>query len=264
MSRIFTFGCSFTEYRWPTWADIILYGNVGYNCGVSGGGFDSILYRLMEVDRKFKLTSDDKVIIVFTTPLRWDIITNYSWSTHGQILNSQFKKYENKLYSLEGLIFKSFYNIKIIHDFLENKKINYVFGSVNDLFLDLGNYFEKIDIIEETNELINYVKNNVEIKLLNFSKYTSSYKTGWTTTKKYIDNNSEYHPRPITYYSWVNDILVKEIDVDIKITKEQILEIEKHIDSMEYVSQSHEIKNIFPDFFEHRLSYSIYIKDKTN
>jgi hypothetical protein len=29
-SRIFTFGCSFTEYEWPTWADIILYKNIRY------------------------------------------------------------------------------------------------------------------------------------------------------------------------------------------------------------------------------------------
>jgi hypothetical protein len=259
MSRIFTFGCSFTEYRWPTWADIILYGNDGYNCGVTGGGFDSILYRLMEADRKFKLTSDDKVIIVFTTPLRWDIIVDCVWSTHGQVINSPYAKYENKLYSLEGLIFKSFYNIKLIDDFLKNKKINYVFGSVNDLYTDLGNYFEKIDIIEETNELINYVKNNVEIKLLDFSKYTKSYETGWLPTKKYIDDNTEYHPRPITHYNWVNDILLKEMDIDIKITKEQILEIELHIDSIEYVNQSLQIKNIFPDFFKNRLSNSIYI-----
>ena len=26
--RIFTFGCSFTQYHWPTWADILINENI--------------------------------------------------------------------------------------------------------------------------------------------------------------------------------------------------------------------------------------------
>jgi len=34
MGRIFTFGCSFTEYSWPTWADMILHKREGVNYGI--------------------------------------------------------------------------------------------------------------------------------------------------------------------------------------------------------------------------------------
>ena len=49
-NRIFTFGCSFTQYCWPTWADMLLYENSGKNYGISGGGFDQILSNLIQCD----------------------------------------------------------------------------------------------------------------------------------------------------------------------------------------------------------------------
>ena len=96
--RIFTLGCSFTNYAWPTWADIILYGNEGYNLGITGAGFDVLLYRLLEADRVYKLTPNDVVIVILTTPLRWDLIVNQEcplWNGFGQVTTSPNSKYEN-------------------------------------------------------------------------------------------------------------------------------------------------------------------------
>lgn len=259
MGRIFTFGCSFTEYRWPTWADIILYGNKGYNCAVSGGGFDSILYRLMETDRKFKLTSEDKIIIVFTTPLRWDLITNLSWSTHGQVINNPIlSKHQDKLFSIDGLAYKSYNNILLIDEYLKNRNLNHIFGSITDIYEHVGNYFEFFDMANETKDLINHVKNKVEIKLCDFKSFMGEDKS-WEVTKKYKDDNSEYHPRPITHYKWVKEVLMKHIDIDLKVSENQIKEIENHIDKLEYVEDSNKIKHVFPEFFDKRVSNSIYI-----
>jgi hypothetical protein len=260
MGRIFTFGCSFTEYKWPTWADMILYGNEGYNCGVSGGGFDSILYRLIETDRKFKLTTDDKIIIVFTTPLRWDLIINQQWSTHGQVTNSpHFVKYLDKLFSIDGLIYKSFYNIQLIDDFLKYRNLNYVFGSLNGIYSHIGNYFEYHDISEETKGLIKYVSDRVNVELMDFKTFIMGQSESWTVTKKYKNDNSEYHPRPLTHYKWVTEILMKHMEIDLKLSENEIMEIETHIEKLEYVEDSTKIKDVFPKFFNKRLLYSIYL-----
>ena len=50
--RLFAFGCSFTCYIYPTWADII-YQSLNedcefYNCGRSGGGNLFISHRITE------------------------------------------------------------------------------------------------------------------------------------------------------------------------------------------------------------------------
>ena len=265
MGRIFTFGCSFTDYRWPTWADIILYGNEGYNCAVTGGGFDSILYRLLEVDRKFKLTKEDKIIIVLTTPLRWDIIVNQSWSTHGQITsNPSFAKYENKLFSIDGLAYKSFNNLLLIQEFLERRNLNYVFGAITDLYKHLGNYFEDYNRVSETDELIKYVKSKVKIELIDFKNFISDPDTPWVTTKVYKDNKSEYHPRPLTHYRWVTDVLMKHMNIDLKITQDQLLEVEKHIDTLVYDDESFQIKDVFPEFFKKKLPIGLYIDSKSS
>jgi len=125
MKRTFTFGCSFTEYFWPTWADIILYDNNGFNLGISGGGYDSILYRMTEADRVFKFTPDDNVIIVFTTPLRWDLTGSNQWSANGQVYNNKvFEKYFDEFFTFETLLFQSYHNMVLINDFLKHKKFN--------------------------------------------------------------------------------------------------------------------------------------------
>ena len=35
---LYTFGCSFTKYVWPTWADLLLSQVDGENWGMCGGG----------------------------------------------------------------------------------------------------------------------------------------------------------------------------------------------------------------------------------
>ena len=45
---LYTFGCSFTKYVWPTWADLLLSQVDGENWGMCGGGNKFIFETLME------------------------------------------------------------------------------------------------------------------------------------------------------------------------------------------------------------------------
>tara|TARA_R110002153_G_scaffold268551_1_gene433395 strand:+ start:1895 stop:2668 length:774 start_codon:yes stop_codon:yes gene_type:complete len=67
--RIFTFGCSFTSFIWTTWSDIIGDDlNIPvFNWGISGLGNVGIFHRMLECDLKYKFTSDDLIIVNWTS-----------------------------------------------------------------------------------------------------------------------------------------------------------------------------------------------------
>jgi hypothetical protein len=264
MSRIFTFGCSFVDYTWPTWADIILYNNNGYNFGISGGGFDSILYRILESDRKYKFTPSDKIIVIFTTPLRLDVMLygnseskNLYWVAAGQFTNTSYLKYNDELFCIDGLIYKSYNNIILIDNYLKNKKLNYIFGSVNNLYENIGNYFEKFDILDKTKDLISFVKDEVKIKLTDFHTFSLQPKDKWIYSKIY-DDNIDYHLRPKDHLLWVKDELIKYMDISINVTDEQIMRIEHEIDIASTQSALYNtLLNKFPEFYNNK-SLNVY------
>lgn len=88
--RFFVFGCSFTGYKWPTWADI-LYNQATnleyYNYGVGGAGNLQIMAKLSHANQKFKFNHDDLVAVMFTSFNREDRWINGSWLSLGNIYN---------------------------------------------------------------------------------------------------------------------------------------------------------------------------------
>jgi len=89
--RFFAFGCSFTSYVWPTWADIVSkeMPNAEYfNFGVSGSGNLLISLRIAEANNRFKFTDTDLIMIMFTTYTREDRWVDNKWITPGNIYNN--------------------------------------------------------------------------------------------------------------------------------------------------------------------------------
>ena len=101
MRRLFTFGCSFTEYKWPTWADI-LGREFDYfeNWGRCGAGNSFILYSLSECIKRNKISKHDTVIIMWSSIAREDRWVK-TWITPGSIYTQNeydenfVKKYAN-------------------------------------------------------------------------------------------------------------------------------------------------------------------------
>lgn len=87
MTRLFTFGCSFTQYwRWPTWADYVGQGFDFYeNWGLCGAGNSYILYSLMECHRRHRLNSHDKVLVMWTNTSREDRYVKNRWLEGGNV-----------------------------------------------------------------------------------------------------------------------------------------------------------------------------------
>ena len=84
--RLFTFGCSFTGYDWPTWADILGKGFKFFeNWGRLGGGNQFIFNSLVECHLRNTLTKNDVVCIMWTNVTRIDRYLNNDWALAGNI-----------------------------------------------------------------------------------------------------------------------------------------------------------------------------------
>lgn len=84
--RFFAFGCSMTNYFWPTWADIIGTEVPNYyNYGKSGAGNMFISNALVEANKKHKFTQDDLVVVMWSSISREDRYRKRNWVTPGNI-----------------------------------------------------------------------------------------------------------------------------------------------------------------------------------
>lgn len=78
--RFFAFGCSFTSYKWMTWADII--GNdIEYyeNWAEKSAGNHFIFNSVIEADTRYNFNEDDLVMVFWTTKQREDRYLENRW-----------------------------------------------------------------------------------------------------------------------------------------------------------------------------------------
>jgi hypothetical protein len=79
-NRLFVFGCSFTRYLWPTWADIIGQDIPLYeNWGRGGAGNHYIFNSVIEANIRHTFTKDDLVMIMWSSTTREDRYSNNNW-----------------------------------------------------------------------------------------------------------------------------------------------------------------------------------------
>ena len=85
--RLFAFGCSFTNYAWPTWATIMAYDLQIpiYNFAIAGLGNRGIMNRIIEADAKFNIQPEDKIVILWSSFERWDHIHDGEYQAVGSI-----------------------------------------------------------------------------------------------------------------------------------------------------------------------------------
>ena len=89
MTRLFTFGCSFTNYRWSTWADCLAPEFDEFqNWGQAGGGNHYIFNSVMEADQRHQFGPGDTVVVCWTSFTRDDRYVNGKWHTPGNMFST--------------------------------------------------------------------------------------------------------------------------------------------------------------------------------
>jgi hypothetical protein len=259
MGRIFTYGCSFTDYCWPTWADMLLYKNEGLNLAISGGGAEQILHRLISTDMRYSLTKDDIVIIVFPSLYRHDLIQNNdsSWAHYGQVTNTDLMQYEGKLFTLDGCAYRNLNAMLAIQNYLLSKKINFLFGSLGDMFYLIPGVNYSKDIVQHKQ----YVKSKIDFKLKSFSHFLSNGDKDydWVVRKKF-GNYLDVHPRPTEHFKWLNEELGKYIDLNLKVSNDDLKMMEKYVDIATSIKECNDFFQYKTRYLDNKVSSHIYFE----
>jgi hypothetical protein len=88
--RLFVFGCSYTQYKWPTWAHILrteIDNCEFYNFAKTGAGNHFISIRVAEANSRYKFNENDLVCIMWTSFTREDRWIDGKWLSPGSIYN---------------------------------------------------------------------------------------------------------------------------------------------------------------------------------
>jgi len=233
MKRLFTFGCSFTNYHWPTWADILGREFDYYeNWGQTGGGNPFIFYSLIECLRKNQVQVTDTIVVMWSSIARLDYYANHKWITHGHWGNVPLeKKYQKKIAEINddrGYLLRDALVIDSAKRVLDSLGVKYIFLSMVpfDLKNDQG-HLENQDILEFFKDSFDAVRPSV---------YELIFNLDWNSRPFLIQNKIEkknYESATEKFYDQIKGVEWPSFEKFFKrdytgIRKEVISEIEEN------------------------------------
>lgn len=229
--RLFVFGCSFTQYRWPTWANIIAYDlNIPfYNYGRPGAGNYFIFNMLMQADADYQFNQDDLIIICWTNVAREDRYKNGNWVTPGNIYTQQAfdQKYVQEWADPVSYLIRDFAFIKASWELLDKRACQFHFLKMID-FSQVDQWAATAhDVSDELTKKYEYYLSKVA---------PSFYKVLWNNSttvqlrsedEKYDSKFTDGHPTvkdALNYLQGVFDHEFKQQTIDTVNTSERLLE----------------------------------------
>jgi len=260
MNRLFVFGCSFTSYIWPTWADMLGIEFPYYeNWAISNTGNRAIAERVAECNAKNKFTEQDTVIVQWSSHTRhdWfidekDPITeeNIGWAVNRvKGRKPKFQKlvdyiYSDKAYSMNTLNF-----VSMIQALLEQTKCKWFMTSIGDL-RNLGYDTIFSDKLEDIKLPKKKIKNcliwELYPELKCYEHIWTKYSNNWLNpifptvieNKNYIwkfekDNYIDFHPTMFHHNLWLEQNLKNKLNINYQYdaVRNQMVELSNRIKS---------------------------------
>jgi hypothetical protein len=199
MTRLFTFGCSFTNYRWSTWADC-LAPEFDYfeNWGQSGAGNHYIFNSIMEADQRQMFGPNDTVIVCWTTATREDRYVQGRWQTLGNmhscpIYNPEYLKTH---VDDRGYLIRDFAFVKAVKTLLENRPgVNWKFMSM----MEIASMPWPDDTVSEHRDVMRLYEDVFHAMGPSYQK--TLFNNGWP------DRNGDPHPSPAEHLAFLDIVL---------------------------------------------------------
>ena len=270
MKRFFAFGCSYTNYAWPTWANLLSINyDEFYNWGLAGLGNRAIAERVSEANAKHRFTKDDLIIVQWSSHLRHDFWHKYScsdrpytWKTSGSVFNYINEKlYDQKW--IETFFYEPAYfmhtlnHISLTQGFLNDIGCEWYMTSIGDirnLGTDLRNHadygelghiaspadidtdmlaWKKIPELSVYNEVI--WEKHADKWLMPMERHARQH---LELTYKYVDDTrggskqfeDDFHPTPRQHTLWLASQLKDRLHLSQEIF-ETFDEISKDVDT---------------------------------
>ena len=209
--RFFAFGCSFTNYKWPTWSDII-GSHVPYyrNWGKQGGGNHYIFNSIVEANQQYQFNKDDLVMVMWSSIYREDRYSGTGWQNDTSLSQEEtYGKSWVKKYGTDtrGFMIRDFAMIRAAQILLKSTECDWshlnIFPLVN-IDHNIAGSFE--DIKEEEGrayhiEIYNQMCATGEVNpYLEQQDILKTYKDIFLDFEPHIDFNvaskSDVHPSP--------------------------------------------------------------------
>lgn len=246
VNRVFSFGCSFTEYYWAgTWPEIIAKDlDVPlYNYGKSGAGNQYIANMVSQADQFYKFNENDLVIISWTNVSREDRWVNGQWITPGNIFTQgeYDEKFVKKWADPLGYLFRDLATIKYVDSLLKTTGCQYHFISMCDIAAHI-NQNELLDtydskFINQYNQLCELYKPYLE--KIEKSFFTGLWKNNMYQYKLLPDKEvfgpyfSDGHPTPSEHFEYLKltfDHVFKQETVEaVNVSNENLVNFIKDI-----------------------------------
>jgi hypothetical protein len=209
--RLFVFGCSFTNYRWDSWADVLrrempeaLY----INTGSSGAGQSYISAQLSQHINMFNPGPDDLVAIMWSTFYREDRYVNNDWITPGNIFTqAEYPASWMDYMDRRGMTIRDLATIDHVMHRLQSA--NFDSFAMLSVPVELQSQYSGIDQNERTSDLIAAYQhlNNMLLPDL----MTTQFADGWDNSYTYWDDQNsqsftDYHPSIVGYAEYLTKI----------------------------------------------------------
>lgn len=221
-SRFFAFGCSMTDYWWPTWADIIANEfETAYNFGRSGAGNTFISLQIAEANQRYKFNKNDLVMVMWTGTTREDRYINNYWQTPGNIYSQDFydAEYIRRYSDVRGYLIRDLGLISLSDKLLESTGCTYHMLNMSPFVKTPSRYFDfmrknPLEGLEDVIELYKPVIEKLKPDLL-----TVGCNGEWPKVKIYHNENQrvDYHPTTLTHYEYL-----KKLFPDLKLSLETV------------------------------------------
>lgn len=209
--KIFAYGCSFTSYNWPSYADILGLQYDVVNSGSSGSSNERIFYNLMNDVRNNKINKNDIVITQWSGTNRFNYLkTNGVWIGEGNVLLPHNKWIYNKI--------KGWFN----PEFEYQKTINTIIAAQTILEkINCKHVQMSLHPLDEVDK--NFLENDLEGTYL--GDYTFTEFT-WKTLSDavYVDS----HPTVIQHYDIAKRIC-NNLNLELKINIELLDKVHNEI-----------------------------------
>ena len=211
--RFFVFGCSFTNYRWPTWADIVaqeMPKAFYVNAGASGAGNQYISAQISQHIRMFNIGANDLVAVMWSGIYREDRYKDGNWLTPGNIYtqNTYDEHYINSWVDRRGFVIRDLATMDHVMSRFSTAEFDSF--SMMGIPLDKQNSYSGVtaDAKDRILDLI-AVYSDLQKQMLP-DLMTTQFPEGWTNSYTYTDRNGEqytdYHPSPNQYAEYLKQI----------------------------------------------------------
>lgn len=199
--RVFVFGCSFTNYMWPTWADILVKQMPNaeyYNLAMSGAGNPYITQKILENNLFHKFNSDDLVLVMYSTYCREDRYINNGWVNPGNIFTCGFydEDFIKKYSDTRGYLIRDITLIEFASIYLESLPCDTV------QLLSVPWDYQTIEY-DVTDILKTYSKTTERFKTtlfeMNGKEFVCGHHYYWDAQSK-TEKFGDYHPNTLMYY----------------------------------------------------------------